>query len=696
MRFHSCVEILRRRSMLITSIAICGTLAVTGFGLLKGPRYTANAQLIVEESRVPQLAAQTSSPDPSADLATIQTQVTVLRSHDLLTKVIAQLAADPHLRALQSRGSGSVPDLSAPGKEMLAVEELERHLHVFQEAGSHVISVAYTSKDPAETAAVTNTIADYYLIAGEDRSRGAPDQALSVLGGKIAELRVQADSLATAVAAYQAAHGVHDASKINVVDGSLEDLNRELATTQSELAGRKTRRAELLTSRGANGDWDPLVGGLDAQELVDLHGRLTAFLEGRQDNIAVIRHAGEPASQDQSDLQPLRDKVRKQLDQALSKLSRDVRVSAAQQAAIGQRLSAAQMASDDVLLHDLIATAAAARHRYERLVHRRDELLAREDDVTAPARLLSRAAVPARPSSPNPLLFAAPGVVAFLVIGILVAFVRERLDQGMYSQNDVESLLGLRCAGFVPMSRGFNPGDATAAGTRVAASWMEALRGIVVSLQLVALRPSRSRVVLVTSSVPLEGKSTLALGLAACAARMGAKVLLIDLGGATKGGMNATGAELPDLPARDDSRIEVIPSGFGMQVDYLPIKAGTAGEISPILFGDRMTNLLRRQRVDYDLIFIDSAPVLAKADVQLLTSVVDQIVFAVRWGETRLDAARAALTLLRSCGPDDAGFPVAISAVITQVDPHNPAHDYPLGTLAKIWRMSDHQASPLS
>jgi len=209
-------------------------------------------------------------------------------------------------------------------------------------------------------------------------------------------------------------------------------------------------------------------------------------------------------------------------------------------------------------------------------------------------------------------LFAAPAVIAFLLIGCLVALGRERLDQGIYSQSDVASVLGLRCAGFVPTSRGIIPAEGTAMGADAAASpLMEALRGIIVSLQLVGPRRSKSQIILVTSSVPGEGKTTLALGLAACAAQLGANVLLVDLNAGAKTGMppapdrspgEAPGGGLVDVLAPDRSLIEVIPTGFGMQLDYLPVRRGAAGEISPMLSGDGMSNLLRRQRFSYDLI----------------------------------------------------------------------------------------------
>jgi uncharacterized protein involved in exopolysaccharide biosynthesis/Mrp family chromosome partitioning ATPase len=703
-RFRQLFATLRRHRGLIAIITTFGIAIVGGLALFLAPRYTAKAQLIVEESRVARVDERPTGRETSVDQATIQTQITGLTSHDLLANVIAQLAKDPAFVARERRSSGSIPELGVAGKEMLAFEELERHLRVFQEVGSHVIAVSYTSKDPVEASTIANKITDYYLTAGEDRSRAAPDQAVTALTTKIANLRAESDSLQAAVAAYQSAHGVNDASKTNVIDQKLGDLNHQLSTAQSELAARKTRYAELQASRGANGNWDPLLAGLDAQGLVELHSQLMAVLEGRQETIAVVAHAGEAATEGDTASQPLHDKVKNELDQALLKLSHEVRVSTAQQAAIEQRLNAVQVASDDVKLHDLVTAAAAAHHRYERLVERRDELQEQGDDVTAPARLLSRAAVPHLPSSPNPLLFLAPGAIVFLLIGCVVALLRARLDQGIYSRSDVVSALGVRCAGYVPLSHDIITPQGTATGAGVApTAVMEALRGIVVSLQVVGPRTSKSQVILVTSSMPGEGKTTLALGLAACAAEMGAKVLLLDLNAVTKSASppaqgplprEATGWELVDLLARDRSLIEMIPTGFGMQLDYLPVRRGPAGELSPMLSGDQMSNLLRRQRFSYDLIFIDSASVLEKAEVRLLAGIADQIVFAVRWCKTRRDDARAALALLRDCGPNGKAT-ATISAAVTQVDVGTTG-DVHVGILAKIWRMFNRPAVQFS
>ena len=677
LRYTRLLETLRRRATLVASVTIGGVIAMLALALALGPRYTAKAQLIVQDSRRAHTDSRPADQAAGPDQATMQTQVTALSSHDLLANVIAQLDSDAAFRAIERRGSGSLRNLTGARSRAAGIEELERHLHVFQESGSHVISVAYTSRDPAEAAAIANKIADYYLAAGEDQSSVAPDQAVSALNRKIADLRAESASLEAAVAAYQAAHGMNDASKINVIDQKLGDLNHQLATAQAELAARRTRHAELLASRGPRGDWQPLLAGLDARGLVELHGQVLAMLAGRQDAIVAASNSSAVDASAPAASQPLRDKVRKELDQALLKLSYEKKVASAQAAAIEQRLDAVRRASDDVQLHDLVTAATAARHRYERLVQRRDELMEQGDDVSASARLLSHAAIPQRPGSLSPLLFLPPGLVAFLIIGCLVALLRDRLDQGIYNSSDVTSALGVRCAGYLPLSGEVIPAAGMALNTGAAAEpFIEAVRSMLVSLQLMAPHRRKPQIILVTSSLPGEGKTTLALSVADCAARLGAKVLVLDMNAQTKTDLSAPAVPPPyqgssvatvDQPP-DRARIVVMPTGDGLRLDYLSGWRGPATELPPLLSGDRMSDLLRRQWLGYDLIFIDSASVPAKAEVRLLATIADQVLFAVRWRTTRRSDARAALALLRGGGPRGPRTAAPISVALTQVD----------------------------
>lgn len=665
---RSLVAILRRRSRLIAWIVGCGAIAATALAFVLPARYTAKAQIVVEDPRAAHTDERIAAKAQGPDQATIQTQVTALTSHDLLARVLAQLATEPTSRAIQGRAAGSLPDLSVAANESRALERLERHLHVYQEMGSHVVSVAYTSTDPAEAAAIANKITDYYLAAGEDQSRLATNQAVSVLAGKIADLRAESEARESAVAAYQAAHGMNDAYKTNVIDQKLGDLNHQLSAAQAEVAARRARHAELSALRGADGGWERLLAGLDEQGLLDLHGQLTATLAGRQEGIVVTPHPGSGIGAGRGAPVPLYEKVGRELNQALLKLSNDEHVASAQVAAIGQRLSAVQRASDDVQLHDLVAAAESAHQRYTRLVQRRNELLEQADDVTAPARLLSWAAIPHRPSSLSPLLLAAPALVALLAIGCLMALLRERLDQGIYDSSDIDAA-GVRCAGLVPWSPGIAPSANTGyRNAQATTAFAEALRGVLVSLQLVALRGRRPQVILITSSVPGEGKTTLARGLAACAAGAGAHVLLLDPTERAEDAIAVPTARTPHAGPAVRASGELPGAGTGAGLDYLPIHRAMTPEASQLMSIEHMSRLLQSHRSAYDLIFIDGASVLTRADVRLLAALSDQIVLAVRWRRTRRVDVHAALSLLRDCGPNETQTAATISAAITQVD----------------------------
>lgn len=658
--------ILRRRSRLVAWILVCGAIATAALALLLPARYTAKAQVVIEESRAPPIDQRAAGTEGGPDQASMQTQVAALSSHDLLVAVLARLSADQRFRDMRRRGAGPLPELSV-GNETRALERLERHLHVYQEAGSHVISIAYTSTNPVEAALIANKITDYYLAAGEDQSRLATNQAASAIADKLAELRKESEAHEAAVAAYQAAHGMNDAYKTNVIDQKLEDLNHQLAIAQAELAARRARHAELSAMRGARGDWQPLLGGLDTQGLLDLHGQLVAARAGRQEGVVVPPNAGAVAAGEAAP-PPLLEKVRRELNQALLKLSSDEHVAIAQVAAIEERLSAVQRASDDVQLRDLVSAAESAHRRYDRLVQRRNELLAQADDITAPARLLSWADVPHRPSSLNPMLLAAPALIALLLVAGLAALLREQLDQGIYDGSDVAAALGVRCAGLVPWSaRIVSPKVAAGASAQATLNFAEALRGVLVSLQLVALGGRRPQVILVTSSVPGEGKTTLARGLGTCAARTGARVLLLDPNEWAEEG--SPPRSLQGFSGGPVARTEDLPATHSAAgLDYLPMRRAMAPESTALLSIEKVSNLLQGHRATYDLIFIDGASVLTKAEVRLLAALADQIVLAVRWRKTRRDDARAALDLLRDCGARQTRWAARISVALTQVE----------------------------
>ena len=357
----------------------------------------------------------------------------------------------------------------------------------------------------------------------------------------------------------------------------------------------------------------------------------------------------------------------------------------------------------EVQLRDLKQEAAATALLYESLLKRQRDLVSQE--VPAPeVRIASLATPPNLPSSFNPLLFIPPAVVIALIMGAFAAITLERLDISIRSQEDVTNALGIPCVGLVPnyecapesrwhsLKTVFERGTAGVLASmlqpkrsernehqRVLSPYLsflenpfspysEAIRSTVISTLEQTQRKRHPQIILITSSVQGEGKTTLAVSFAAYAAQLGRKVLLTDFNFRKPG-------ILEQLAGRDETGIlellegrpaaDLIKHHPKLRIDYLPLPRHWVDPL-PLLHCSNRSEVLQQLGKGYDCLVIDSAPLLGTTETRLLSMIADKIVLAVRWGSTRQDIAQHAVRQLQAPGrarnKDDA------VAVITRVD----------------------------
>jgi uncharacterized protein involved in exopolysaccharide biosynthesis/Mrp family chromosome partitioning ATPase len=349
---------------------------------------------------------------------------------------------------------------------------------------------------------------------------------------------------------------------------------------------------------------------------------------------------------------------------------------AAVQAFMQARGDGAKQASDardaGQTLQDLERESVAKGQLYHTLLRRQQQVRDQQESAAPDAYVLSLATTPYRPSSPNPILFIFPSLILFLIGGSLLAVVREKLDRGLRSERDVSEALGVPCIGLVPLIKtlGATQRPHQYLLANPSAPYAEAFRSIATTMQL-ASRTHAPRIVLVTSSLPGEGKTTIAVSLAVSIALLRQRVLLIDLGlkhpsvkreldGKTEQGI--IGALLKNL--EPSQVIQRIPE---LGLDYLPASRCFFDPLI-LLAGDEMRQLLDELRDSYDCIIIDGSPVLGSTETRVLAAMADEILFAVKWGGTRREIARNALDLLRIGSRSPTPEPQSISAVVAQVD----------------------------
>ena len=321
-------------------------------------------------------------------------------------------------------------------------------------------------------------------------------------------------------------------------------------------------------------------------------------------------------------------------------------------------------------LQSLERDAAASAAAYANLERRQKDLLSQRDDVTAGARILSLATPPDRPSSHNPILFILPAMIVFLIGGSFIAVIADQNERTLRNERDVNEILGMPCVGLVPqLPRLRNMRAHQYMLTSPHSAYAESIRSVVSELWLTTPRNAPSTV-LISSSVPGEGKTTAAVSISVCAAMLGRRALLIDLDfkrpAVARELATKTDKGFFDILLRSRPPAEVITHIQELGIDYLPMSTCPVDAL-PILASERVPRLLRQLSENYDCVVIDGPPILVLTETRFLVPMVDKVVFVVKWDSTRREVAQNAMNLLR---PDEAtdGKSNDPIVLLTQVD----------------------------
>jgi capsular exopolysaccharide synthesis family protein len=247
-----------------------------------------------------------------------------------------------------------------------------------------------------------------------------------------------------------------------------------------------------------------------------------------------------------------------------------------------------------------------------------------------------------------------------LVLGL------QLLNPGLMSPEQAQQVLGEHVIGLVPLVEGKVPLHDYVL-EKPASSLVEAINSLKFSLEL--SDPDHPvKAVAVTSSVPEEGKSTLAISLARVVASSGKRVLILDgdMRRSSVGnrlGFRTKHKGLSDLVVAGDADLsEFVLKDEKGGIDYLPPGTAKYANATDIFSSHRMESIIDLLKASYDLVIIDTPPVMAVADARIIGRVVDKMIFVVRWNKTPRKVARTALDQLRRAGVSLAGV------VLQQVD----------------------------
>jgi succinoglycan biosynthesis transport protein ExoP len=690
------LRILRIRKEIIfgTAFAVIALTLIIIFQLT--PLYSATSVVMLDQRRnsVEDVSAVLSG--MPTDQAGVQNQVQILTSRELAGHVIDKLNLkdDPDYSAELRSWSNYLKFLSpfswfggktrsdaseAEEQRNKFIDHFEKRVTVTPIGLSTAIKVTYEAPDAGDAARIANAIADAYVEDQLNAKFEAAQKATGWLADRIQELSKQAQTAQSAVQQYRAANNLTEtATGGSVVDEQMSAISGQLVVARSDLAEKQAtyEHVAALQKQGRAADITQVV----SSELIGTLRGQEADLARQEADLSSKYGPRNPKMLDiQSQKANLEAKIGEEIDRIVQSVQNEVQIAQAHVASLEGSLShiegqSGQQNQLKVKLSALESSAASAKSMYEAFLSKLNQTQDQQGIQTPDARIISRAEVPLYASYPNKLLAMGVAVPAGFLLGLMFAFMMERLDSGFRTSYQVESLLGLPVLATIPEimpkdnkanekgSKVLNTqhGAADRVIDRPMSSFSEAIRGLQLAITLsnVDVKP---KVIAVTSSVPGEGKTTLAVSLARLSARSGLKTVIVD--GDLRRPMVATTMGFSEKPTA--GVVEAVLGTLSLDQCFLKDTRSDAlilpcaqKPVSPsdFLSSHAFANLMENLKKAFDVVIIDSAPVLPVNDTKILGQLVDTMLFVVRWEKTAREGVSNAIRALHDVHAPVAGI----------------------------------------
>jgi polysaccharide biosynthesis transport protein len=671
--------VIRRWLWFIIGFAIVFTGVSAAIIVNLQPRYTATTILSAEAPGSKIVDLQSLGNEAPVSPA-VRTQLEVIRSETEIIQspqIIAAVVKDQHLtenpKFMQMLGERNYFSLSSllsllpssvtdllPGRvgatsipvDVEATNAILKRLTVANDGKSYVIKVGVTTPDPQLSATIANGIAEAYLDEQRQSRVKAVDQANHWLDRYLEQLQTAVVASDRAVEQFRKTHKLTPAKDGMTVDTQqLAELNAALALASAD---RAQKEAELQAWHSAAQNPEQGMGVVASPLLQRLSEQRASLLRRQAELLTQFGERYPAVVQVRAEVADLDRTIQKETARVIENANKDVHAARTKEDDLRRKVQSAQQAAavNDqslVQLRALQRDADANRTLYNNLLQRAKEAAVEKNTQEPWSRVVSAATVPVLPSFPNKTVMIGGAGVAGLLIGILLGFFLDWTRDGFRSADEVTKATGLPTLGMVPRMSTRRPPEDEVLNSPTSL-YAECIHSVA-ALMRVADGRNSLQTVLVTSSVPGEGKTSFAVSLARAVATAGRRCLLVDCDFRCSRMADTLGAAQAALDVREwtfarpqdlESRLVRDPSGS----DVLVSRADDAHPHT-LLASGRLDEFLDHARQRYDFIVIDAPPVLAVSDALHLSQLSDQIVFVVRWGTTPRKVVQNAMTMLR-------------------------------------------------
>jgi len=666
-------SITKRKWAILAFGALVGLLAgVIVFTLT--PVYRATSTVLIEANKNKVLSIEDVYTGISQNREYFQTQFEIIKSREVAIRTIQVLKLwdypefDPRIKdgvglddilgAIGFADVGEEKEWTDASLADAVFAKFSKKLSIEPVRLSQLAKISFESSSPTLAALVANTVANNYIENDLDARYKMTKQASGWLQDRLSSLKTKLDDSERSLQNYREKAGI-----VDVKSASQSGAGKQIEEVTQRLVETRLRRAEAenaynqIKSVGKNGDFSSLPAVVRNSNVSEA---LKAQAEAERAMSEVAQRYGFEHPKyvaAEATLKSARENVKRQVDSVVGSVTREYEVAVGTERALEGSLNSARgsiqnLNRKEFELGVLEREVDSNRQIYDMFMKRAKETNVAGDLQSAVARVVDGAVVPNKPVKPQKPQIIGIAFVVGLLVGILVSLLLDRLDNTIKTTEDVEAKLKAPLLTTLPL---LDKGDTD----RVASArlfldnpksiYSEAIRTARTGVLLSAIDVP-NRILLVTSSLPGEGKTTFSINLALAHSQT-KRTLLIDADmrrpAITKGLDLAPGAKgLSELVAGTavlDDCLQAVP---GSSLSVLG-----SGRIPPnpleLLLSQKFKSTLDELAAIFDIIVIDSPPVELVSDALVISAHATGVIYAVKAADTPYQLARKGLQRIR-------------------------------------------------
>lgn len=692
------LTILKKRRTTVFTFLIIAVLLVAIVSFSMTPIYTASSQVLIEENYGDNSLEGTYS-YRRYDQAFLNTQFKIIRSSNVIKKVIEQLQLDTKYRdyflpdeqegaglvasvkqkaanlfKIFSAGSGGTDDEESgeallemearPATDLeMIVEEIQDNLKIIPEEETRVVNIMYSHRHPGMAKLVTDFLITAYKEELQEIKHSSSSDTLKWMSEKAEEERKKLEASEQALQDYMRKNDIITVeNKLAIYPEKLTEFSTQLSSVQAERKKLESTYSLIEEAQKKGKDLENIPIFADSPVLQSLREQIFKAEQNIKQLSKTYGYKNPVMINAKEELNSLRKEKEFEINRIIDSTENAYDLAVSQEKNITELLNKTKNELLD--LNDKFVQYSIMKREvntnsvlYDTLTSSLKKASVTEQSQSVNVWVIKEAVVPRDPSSPRKILNLFLGLVLGSLGGIVLAFFVEYLDNTVKSAEEVEQRFGLTVLGAIEELKGKENQVESFVLKEPLSPFAESYRLIRSSI-LLSSPGHPPRVMLFTSMAPSEGKSVTTLNIARILQQSGRKVLVIDC----------------DMRRPRQHAIFAIPNSLGLSsfltgntqenivqsIDNGTVSLITAGPTPPnpaeLLDSAKMKSLLDRMKEMYDFVLLDSPPIQSVTDSLTLSTFADGTVIVVRAGKTTYDMVANGLRKLKAINAHLLGF----------------------------------------